>query len=86
MRIALVLQCSLEMVTEFLNVVRVRPCFFFIPPDPSVRFRVFLGLRVRMSVIQTTENPRIGAEIHVSIYKKTSESIFSKKCYEILTL
>ena len=38
--IYVVVMLRIEMATEFLNAVRVRPCFF-IPPGPSVRFRVF---------------------------------------------
>ena len=43
---------------------------FFIPPGPSVRFRVFFGWRVRMSVIRTAEIPKIGkirAKIRASV-------------------
>ena len=60
----------LEMATEFLNAVCVRPCFF-IPPGPSVHFCVFLGWRVRMSVIRTAKTPimgKIGAKIRASVY------------------
>ena len=42
-----------------------------------------------MSVIRTTQNPRIGkigAKICAFVYKKTSESVFSKKFYEVLKL
>ena len=66
---------------EFLNAVCVHP-FFLMPLGLSVRFHVFFGWRVRMSVIWTTEIPKIhkiGAKIHASVYKKTSESVFTKK-------
>ena len=35
-----------------------------------------------MSIIRTTENPKIskiGSKIRASVYKKTSESVFSKR-------
>ena len=34
---------EVEMATEFLNAVRVRPCFFLYHRGPSVRFHIFLG-------------------------------------------
>ena len=74
------------MATEFLNAVRVRP-YCFIPPDPSVRFRIFFRVRVRMSVILTVENPKIGkigAEIHASVYEKPRSLFLLEKCYEVL--
>ena len=42
-----------------------------------------------MSVICTAKNPKngkIGAEIRASIYKKILESVFPKKCDEVLEL
>ena len=65
------LHTVVEVATEFLNAIRVRPCFFKchqICPSISV---FFLGWRVRMSIIQTAENPKIGkigAKIRTSIY------------------
>ena len=52
--------CELEMATEFPNAVCVRPfpCFF-------------LRWRVRISVIRTAKNPKIGqlrAKIRASVY------------------
>ena len=49
------------------------PCpsvLFLMLPGPSVRFRVFFGWRVRMSVIRTAEIPKIGkigAKIRASV-------------------
>ena len=40
-----------------------------------------------MSVIRTADNPKIskiGVKIRASVYLKTSESVFTKKCYEVL--
>ena len=61
---------TVEMATEFLNAVRVRPCFFlyrWVRPSVSV---FFFGWRVRMSVIQTAKIPKIGkigAKIRASV-------------------
>ena len=52
-------------------------------------FSCFSGLQVSMSIIQTAENPKNGkirAEICASIFKKTLEPVFSKKCYEVFKL
>ena len=76
---------AIEMATEFINAVGVRPWFLLyhqIHPSVSVGF---LGWRVRMSVIWTAENPKIGnigAKIRASIYKKPQSPYFLKKCYE----
>ena len=61
---------ALVMATEFLNAVRVRPCFFSTPE--SIRpFPYFLGgWRVRMSIIRTAIIPKIGkigAKIRASV-------------------
>ena len=72
-----------EMATEFLNAVRVRPCFFYTTGSVRPFPWFFLGWRVRMSVIRTAEIPKIGkigAKIRASVYLKTSESVFTKKC------
>ena len=50
---------EVEMATEFLNLVRVRPCFFLyhrVRPSVSV---FFFRWRVRMSVIRTAKIPKI---------------------------
>ena len=77
------------MATELLNTIRVCPVFLT-PQDPSFRFRVFWGgWRVRMSIKQTAENlkiGKIGAKIRASVYLKALESVFPKKCYEVLKL
>ena len=68
------------------------PCpsvLFFILPGPSVRFRIFLGWRVRMSVIRTAKIPKINkikAKIRASVYYKTSESVFSKNIKKLKSL
>ena len=52
-------------------------------------FPCLFGWRVRMSIIWTAENPEIGkieAKIRASFFLKTSESVFTKKCYEVLKL
>ena len=62
---------KVEMATEFLNTVHVRPCFFLyhrVRPSVSVSF---LGWRIRISVIQTAKIPKIGkigAKIWASVY------------------
>ena len=61
---------ALEMATEFLNAVLVRPWVFLyhrVRPSVSV---FFFGWRVCMSVIQTAEIPKIGkirAKIRASV-------------------
>ena len=45
------------------GIPKCSPCpsvFFLIPSGPSVRFRVFFGWRVRMSIIRAAEIPKIG--------------------------
>ena len=55
------------------GIPKCSPCpsmVFLMPPSPSIRFRVFLGWRVRMSIIRTAEIPKIGktgAKIRASI-------------------
>ena len=72
---------AVEMDTEFLNAAHVRPCFFSYHRIRLSFSVVFLGWRVRMFVIRTAENPKIGnigVEIHVSIYKKLWSPYFLK--------
>ena len=56
---------------------------------PSVRFRIFLGWRVRMSVIRTAKIPKINkikAKIRASVYYKTSEPYFQKNIKNLKSL
>ena len=68
------------------EIPKCSPCpsvFFLMPLGLSICFRVFFGWRVRMFIIRTAEIPKIGktgVKIRASIYLKTSESVFSKKC------
>ena len=68
---ALCQKAELEMATDFLNAVCVRPWFVLMLPGSSVCFRAFFGgWRVRMSVIRTAEISKIGkigAKIRASI-------------------
>ena len=70
----------LEMATESLNAIRVRPCVL-IPPDPSVRFRIFF-LVASTYVPQTAKNPKIGkieSKIRAFVYRKPRNPYLLKK-------
>ena len=83
------LVCELEMAKEFLNAVRFRPYVFLYYQIRLSVSVVFLGWRVRMSIIRTAKNPKmdkIRAKIRASIHKKPRSLYFLKKIYEVLKL
>ena len=84
--------CSASTNRDGHGIPKCSPCpsvVFLVPPDQTVRFRIFFGLRVRMSIIRTTEKlkvGKIGAKVRSSVYKKPRSLYFLRNCYEVLKL